>query len=232
MLKAYLPDKQHVIACLGIVCCGGLLMLALPRFVAGLYALYPDAATRQAPENLPVEVYQKCIADLNAALNWNERPEYWQSQALWYLALSNKSPEKRPALIKDAHNAIIRGLKLSPVDPYGWYRLAAVGKMLKLPPESTINALRLSFYAGRVEPDLVMPRLSLGYTYFNRFDTEMQRLFQKQIAIAWTFQPDQLVKFVALHPESKALVEQALTNSPEDLTKFSYAFENLIKQTH
>lgn len=234
MLKINTSSHERIIAGFGVAVCCGLLMLAVPRFIASLYALYPEAAFKQTQEKLPVDVYKKSIADLTQALTWYEDPEYWQTQAFFYLALVSAAPpqplEKEQELLKQARTSIIQGLKLSPIDPYAWFRLATVDKILKAPASHIINALRLSFYAGRVEPDLLMPRLSFSYYYYNEFNEEVRRLWQKQIPVAWAFQAEQLVKFVTLHLETKPLVEEALANTPDDLKKFSLDLENYIQK--
>jgi len=235
ILETGTSGYQRIIAGCGAVVCCGILMLAVPRFIASLYALYPEAAFKQTQQKLPQEIYENSIADLNLALAWYKNPEYWQKQAFFYLNLLNAVPapplEKKQEILKQAQASIIQGLKLSPVDPYAWFRLAAVDKLLNAPSPQIINALRLSIYAGRVEPELLMSRLSLGYEYYNEFNEEMQALWKKQIPVAWTFQPAQLVEFAALHPEAKHLVEQALVHSPDDLKKFSDDLEILLQKT-
>lgn len=234
MLKAGLLGNERVIAGVGVVVCCGLLLLAVPRLIASVYALYPQAVYEQMQENLPIDVYEKSIVDLDLALAWNKKADYWQSQAMLYLTLSNKAslsvPEKRQDLLKAAQTSIIQGLKLSPVDPYGWFRLAAVDSLLKLPSQQIINALRLSFYAGRVEPELVLPRLAFSYSYYPEFNEEMQGLWKKQLPVAWAFQPQPLVNFIVLHPEAKPLVEEALVYAPDDWKKFSLALEIILKK--
>ena len=234
MLKVRLLGNERVIAGVGIVVCCGLLLLAVPRFIASLYALYPEAVLKQMQGDLPAAVYEKSIVDLDLALAWNKKADYWQSQAMIYLALSNKAslsvPEKRQYLLKAAQASIIEGLKLSPIDPYGWFRLAAVDGLLKSPPLQIINALRLSFYAGRVEPELVLPRLAFSYIYYHEFNEEMQALWKKQLPLAWDFQPQQLINFIALHSEATPLVEEALIYAPDDWKKFSIALEIALKK--
>ncbi len=233
MLKINALSRQQAIAGFGVVVCCGLLILAMPRFIASLYALYPEAAFKQTETKLPVDAYQKSIDHLTQALFWHEDSEYWQTQAFFYLELFNASPQpfaQKQELLKQALASITQGLKLSPIDPYAWFRLATVGKALKMPAPQIINALQLSFYAGRVEPGLLMPRLSFGYNYYHEFNEEMRRLWQKQIPVAWALQAEQLVKFVALHLEAKVLVEEALANSPNDWKKFSVALESYIQK--
>ena len=93
-----------------------------------------------------------------------------------------------------------------------------------------INALRLSIYAGRVEPELVMSRLAFSYDYYNDFNGEMQGLWRKQVLVVRAFQPAQLIKFVALHPEALQLVEMAFANSPDDWKKFSHDLEIYLQK--
>lgn len=234
MPKAKTFGYEQKVALLGLVVCCSVLMLAVPRFIASLYALYPEAALKQTQKNLSPEVYEKSIAYLDQALAWYQNPDYSQSQAFLYLALLNASSlqplEKRQVLLERAEAAIIQGLKLSPVDPYAWFRLALVEKMLKVPADKIINALRLSFYAGRVEPELLMQRLSFSYSFYNEFNEEMQRLWQKQLTVAWAFHAAELVEFAALHPETKPLVEEAFAYSPDDWKKFSLALEIFIQK--
>ncbi|MBL6987585.1 MAG: hypothetical protein ISR72_11235 [Methylobacter sp.] len=235
MSNASTLGSERIVAGLGVVVCCGVLILAVPRFMASLYALYPEAAVSQTQNKLPPEVYEKSISDLTLALNWYENPEYRQALAFSYLAMLNASPllslQKKQELLKQAQASIIQGLKLSPVDPYAWFRLAAVDKALNLPSQQIINALRLSFYAGRVEPELLMPRLSFSHEYYDEFNGEMQALWKKQIPAAWTFQAVQLVQFVAQHPEAKHLVEEGLIYSPDDWKTFSQDLEILLQKT-
>jgi hypothetical protein len=151
-----------------------------------------------------------------------------------YLKLVNTLPlpglTKKQALLEQAQLSTIQGLKLSPVDPQSWFRLAVVDSLLKAPEQQIINALRLSFYAGRVEPELLISRLSFAYNYYNQFDKDMQLIWEKQVLVAWALQTQQLVTFVALHPEAKQLVEKAFIYSPDDWKKLSNDLEIYLKK--
>jgi hypothetical protein len=235
MPKVKTLSYERMVAALGVIVCCGVLVLAVPRFIASLYAFYPEAVLKQTQKTLSPEVYEKSIANLNHALAWYQNPEYWQARALLYLHLLSSSAlqpldGRRKLFLTEAQTSIIHGLKLSPVEPYAWFRLAAVDKILNLPSEKIINALRLSFYAGRVEPELLMSRLAFGFDYYNEFNEEMQLLWRKQLAVAWAFQAAKLVEFVAQHPDSKPLVEEAFANSPDDWKKFSFDLENFTQK--
>ena len=215
---------QRLSACFGALLCSSLLILAVPRFIAANYALYPNTAYPLTENILPHTVYENSISDLSSALSWHKQADYWQSLGHFYVELVKSNPyiseEQNQAHLKNAQAAVLEGLALSPVDPYGWYQLALIDSQLKAPRLAIINALRLSFYAGRVEPELVMPRLFFSYDYYNDFSADMQKIWQKQITIAWLFKPLQLVIFVLQHPEAKQLVLNAFINAPDDANKF------------
>ncbi len=233
VLNSHALVYQRLIAGFGVIVCSALLLLAVPRFIAAIYALYPEAVVSQTQEELPPEVYQKSINDLSRALSWYKNPDYWQLQGIMYLQQVNAAPlpelAKKQQLLEQAQLSTIEGLRLSPVDPQGWFRLAVVNSLLKAPKQQIINALRLSFYAGRVEPELVIPRLTFSYAYYADFTEELQQLWQKQILIAWAFKAPQLVKFIAANPEAKQLALKAFIYSPDDADKFLSKFKVIIQ---
>ena len=234
MLRRNSPYQQRFIAGFGVIFCLGMLFLSVPRLVASLYALYPEAIFKQEHSSLSKEVYEEAIADLTKALAWYNNPEYLQMRGVFYLALFNTFPpgvsEQNLQLIRQARQDTMQGLKLSPVDPAAWFRLAMMDYVLKEPDQKVIEALIMSFYAGRVDYELLFPRLFFSYLYLDRFNDEMRQIWQKQLPLAWSAQPTTLMAFVAQHRDVRLLVEEALINSPDDLKNFTDAFENYIKQ--
>ncbi|MGR8934187.1 MAG: hypothetical protein ACU837_07335 [Gammaproteobacteria bacterium] len=226
---------SYLLAVVGVVVCSILLTLAVPRFAASLYALYPEAVFqrfKQSKQTLPIDVYEKSSVDLEKAHNWFETAETWQMQAFFHLLRLNSAQtiaiEKRRQLILQANEAIIQGLRLSPVDPYAWFRLAVVDQMLDVNAKLLIEALRLSIYAGRVEPELLMPRLSLSYRYYNLLDEDMRCLLKGQVRLAWLFRARELVVFAAEHQGVLPWIKDALFFSPGDWKHFSRDLESYM----
>jgi hypothetical protein len=226
-MSSYNDNKllsKRLPACLGGLICGGLLLLAVPRFISAIYAMYPQAAYNLTENILPLTVYENSISDLKSALFWHKQADYWQSLGYFYKQLVRAQPslpeEQKLIQLKKAQTAIIEGLALSPVDPFAWYQLAIIDNRLNVNKQVIINALCLSFYAGRVEPELVIPRLLFGYNFYNDFSEEMKLLWQKQIKVAWLFKPPQVINFVLLHPEAKQLVLNAFINTPDEANQF------------
>jgi hypothetical protein len=209
--------------------CLGLLVLAVPRFVASLYALYPESVLSQPPTHLLTHAYLKSISALDNALAWDDNPEYWQSKGICYLALFNfpdQSFIQQRTLLLDAQLAIMNGLSGSPIDAFAWFRLAVINKMLGLQINESLN---LSLYAGRVEPQLIMQRLMLTYPHTVELNTEEQTLWLKQVTLAWQLSPTKLLSFVIENPYAKAWVESAFVNDTEHLNQFNQAYESATK---
>lgn len=234
MLRVFNFNQQTVIALFSIFLCFGLLFLSVPRFIASLYALYPEATINQLSNNLPTDVYRKSIVQLEHALAWDNNPEYWQNKALLHLTLSRdislSKTDQQLALI-DAFQSIVKGLQGSPVDPYAWYRLAVVESNLGMPGPAINSLLQMSILAGRVEPDLIMPRLILGMIYFNFATPELREIWVKQFLLAWQFQPKVFVEFVVNNPGLKPLVDAAFLYDADQFSKFNNAFERTIQKS-
>jgi len=222
--------KQQVLLAvlLGMLCLG-VLVLAVPRFVASLYALYPESVLSQPPTHLLTHAYLKSIRALDNALAWDDNPEYWQAKGICYLALFNfpdQSFIQQHLLLVDARLAIMNGLSSSPIDAFAWFRLAVINKMLGLPINESLS---LSLYAGRVESELIMQRLILIYPFTADLNAEEQTLWLKQVSLAWQLTPAKLVSFVIENPYAKAWVESAFVNDAELLNQFNQAYESATK---
>jgi tetratricopeptide (TPR) repeat protein len=223
--------QQRLLAALLALLCLALLVLAVPRFMASLYALYPESVLSQTQAHLPAETYLKSIKALDDALTWDNNPEYWQAKGICYLALFNfpdQSLIQQHLLLLDARLAITNGLSGSPIDAFAWFRLAVINKMLKV--EAVSDDLRLSLYAGSVEPEILMSRLTLAYSISSVLGSAESALWIKQVNIAWQLTPTKLVAFVVENPFAKAWVETAFIYDIEHLNQFNKAYESAIKK--
>ncbi len=229
MVKFKLQSLSAVI--LGLLCLA-VLILAVPRFVASLYALYPESVLSQMPAHLPTDTYLNSIKALDDALTWDDNPEYWQAKGLCFLALlnfSNTSVVQRRLWLIDAKLAISKGLSGSPVDAFAWFRLAVVNKMLNV--DAISEDLRLSLYAGRVEPELLMHRLELAYFSSLVLGSDESGLWLKQVNLAWQLTPTKLVAFVIENPYAQEWVESAFVYDVEQLKHFNQAYDNATKKS-
>lgn len=213
--------------------CLVLLVVSVPRFVGSIYALYPETLLKQK-SSIADDVYLKAIEDLEDAIRWHDAPVYWQELGLCYLQLYNSSTlnlDLKQNFLTKAQFAIANGLKGSPVDPFAWFRLAAARDLAGDSVESVEAAYQLSLYTGRVEPELVMPRLIFGYRYLYAFDPELRQMWLKQIPIAFQFQPAELVSFAVHNPPFRPFVDAALLFDKDKLNQFNQSFEKFSRQT-
>lgn len=228
--------SNRLIAAGGAIVSIMLLVMAVPRLLASLYALYPESVLQhtQETDRLPSEqVFQQSSDDLNKALAWFETPKYWENLASLHFLQENSSEissSESQELLGKSRTETINGLKLSPVDSFAWFRLAIVDKLLGAESESVVDSLRLSIYAGRVVKGLLLPRLTLAFPYLEDVDEEMEALIKDQIRLAWSFQGRQLLEFTVNRPDFIAWINDALIYSPDDWTRFSRDFEKLTQK--
>lgn len=223
--------QQWLLAALLALLSLAILVLAVPRFVASLYALYPESVLNQTQAHLPAEAYLKSIMALDHALAWDNNPEYWQAKGICSLALFNfpdQSINQQQLLLLDARLAITNGLSGSPIDTYSWFRLAVINKILGLQVKELLS---LSLYTGHVEPKLVMQRLIEAYPYSAGFSHEEQALWLKQVTLAWQLTPVKLVAFVIENSQSKVWIESAFGYDVEQLNQFKRAYDSANKKT-
>ena len=214
-------NSQRIISSIGLLGCCGLLILATPRLVASLYALYPETVLQETNKSFSTEIYGKCINDLNKSLAWQNNSTYLTMLSSFYVKIHNATPatkfDLREDLLHKAHTALTQSLAINPIAPYEWLQLAELDSQLFNPKQVIINSIRMSFYTGRVEPDLTISRIRFSYLYFNDFDDEMKNLFQRQIVIAWNLTPTDLITFLKATEPARDMALIALSNMPEQL---------------
>jgi hypothetical protein len=206
--------KQKLFALIGIVFCLNLLVLSFPRLMAALYLLNP-AQVSQQPEKLAN------LARLQKLLQTNERIEHslswYETAENWQLLVINKI-RQMPMLDVVAQDLALQyidaanrqSLALSPVNPYAWFRLALVGNIRKDPAKKVIDAVRLSCYAERVQPLLLLKRIKLLYPYQAQLDDEMKAVLYDQIYLASQYRLWDLIVLIKQSAGLLPLVEIAL----------------------
>ena len=226
---------KHITVVIGIVISCASLYLAVPRFISSLYALYPNTAYDQNETQIPLNILENCITDLTDAISWQRDSSYFKKLGVFKLKnaeiISTKLQVFREPILREAQKAFVDGLTISPVDPIAWYQLAYVDSLLKESNDKIINDLRLSYYAGRVEPDFTMDRIKLNYRYYYNLPEDMITIFNQQINFAWQFNPKELIQFYSNNPEFKKLTDNAINMSPDESIKFHQQIDRYIK-TH
>lgn len=194
-------------------------VLSLPRLIAGIKTLYPNAVYEhilqdEKPAN---ELIVKANIKLKEAIEWNQNSHYWLQLAHFFQALIYSDEFKKNeylALNSAADKANQNCLLISAVEPYVWYRLA-VNRFIVDEKDMTIeNLLKFSVYTGRIEPNLLISRLSFLARYIDSFDDELISLVKDQIRLAWLSQRQQLINIIIDFPALQPFFYDAL--APEE----------------
>lgn len=233
MQKTY-PLKPRLVPLFGLLSCILLVMTALPRFSAALYLLYPqqiDRQYRRDGSSISLNQHLESALAIKKALQWNESAEAWQRLSIAQAHALQDTRNPTPALLHDIYHSIRSGLRLSPIDPYNWYRLAVAEQTLHHPDAKIINALRVSVYAGRVEPGLLLKRIRLLHAYRQQMDEEMQTILQDQIRLAGLLRFRDLLQLAHEQPSLIPSIAKSLQYDPEIWHSFLQSLDKLTRNT-
>lgn len=229
-----LVNKNQLSALFGMVICFCMIYAAVPRLFSAFYMLYPEQISKQFkedPRSVTLEQHQKSERYISQAISWFETGPLWQSLVLSQVnQLDFIEVAAQDELILDIQQANSYSLSISPVEPYAWYRQAILAKSINIPAEQVVNNLRLSIYAARVEPDLLLNRITLFNLYQDALDPETLAMFYEQIRLAANLKFHSLVKLVSSEPSLLPAVRLALKYNFSLLNKFLLRFEKINKK--
>lgn len=174
------------------------------------------------------------VAKDEEALGWVDNSDTWLQighflQTLIYSGQYEEDEYLAMNAVADRANQLC--LSLSVVEPYVWYRLAVNRFIFDEKDLDVAQLLKFSIYTGRIEPNLLLLRLSFSSRYIDSFDEELISLVKDQIRLAWLLKKQALVNTVFYAPEDlKPFVYDALT--PEDLQIFNQLLEKTIQKNN
>lgn len=214
------------------------LYLALPRFIASIYAAYPKfILERIASENFKLadDAYVPLYSSIKQANVWSESAYNWQLLANlqreeYNTKLDRLTDIEKKTVLKQIEVAITRNLKLSPIDPDSWYLLAQVRQIEQFSSEEIIKAIEMSIFTQPMAPNLLIPRISLLLQFKTALNESTYALLLAQIRLAWQFKRKEVSAFVAEHIEDGAVFNEALINDPEQQQEFRKLLEQLLKK--
>ena len=92
------------------------------------------------------------------------------------------------------------------------------------------SAYKLSLYSGRVEPELLSPRIKFGLNHSKSFDFEANELWLKQIPVLFQLQSTELVNLAITNPALKTFIFAVFLFEHEKLMQFNKAFESTYQK--
>lgn len=207
-------NKNKVVAMLGMLFCLYMITMALPRLIAAVYLLYPARVSEQFElkyQLVNLDHLVKSTEYVKKSLQWFENSFAWNTLSLaksQQLNLLEYSSHEQ--IYQDIYQSRTQALALSPIDPFAWYQLFFTEQKSQATPEKIINNLRLSCYAGRVEPELVLKRVKMLNQYQDLLNEEMLDVLAEQIRLSSLLQPRGLATLVKQQTSLLPFVQQAL----------------------
>lgn len=195
-----------------------LLGLGFPRFVAALQFLDAAPVVRDVGAGKPVqnEAVELALHALDRANGWHTDSKTLSALGtlLSYQAVNASSPARQAELAGQARAAFTSSLAAAPAQAEVWYRLAWLDEW-RANRGAAVKALRLSFLSAAIAPELMVPRLELGFRLYAAMDEADAALFKRQIRLTWITAPDKILG-LSHNGQIGALVKQALDEVSED----------------
>lgn len=227
-------NKSQVSAIIGIFVCACLILAAVPRVISAFYLMYPAQVSEQYGEEsgeVSLSHLLKSEMYVTSALDWFESGSSWHVLTLSKVRqLRYLDASARRLKLLEIYQTTAQILVLSPIDPYAWYLLATIEKSLNFPAKKIVNSLRLSSYAGRVAPTLLIKRVNFLHQYQVFLDDEMLEILYEQIRLSSLLQARDLVTLVVQQPGLMPLIHEALQYDLEQLQKFLELFEKITQK--
>ena len=158
------------------------------------------------------------------------RGDLWAEYALTYLSLSwgderdSASTQTSPTIVEQAHDVADRALAFAPHDARIWLVLASIDSRFDWLNHKAAAALRMSYYTGANETDLIPLRLLLAIHSDALADKDFQQLVRHDIRTIVIHKPELKPAILATYrgalPIGQQFIEETLEEvDPTLLTK-------------
>jgi len=207
-------------------------VLAVPRLVAALIAIPGDSVQFDFTRGRTVgdDRLTLMINNRVLTLRWFSDPVYYRDISAAAALLAFRRGLADPAsvpLLQRAEEASKAALRLAPVDPVVWARLAYVRRQFGAPPAETAAELKMSLRAGRYDPALLEPRLQLALAVWPALDAEERTAYMDQIRILWRDDAEALAR-TSLRSTASAIIIQGLAQDREAIERLQ-AFRRQLR---
>ena len=169
----------------------GLVWVAGPCLVASLIeAPSKRALTRLHDAAVDVAALRRVVESREASLRWHERGRTWTDLALArLLTTGHGGAEEREAGLMRAEQALVRGLALSPMHPYGWMRIVEVRMARGRPAAEIAPAFGLALDTGPREDRMLPILVQAGLHVWGGLDRGHRDQVADKVRLAWRKDP-------------------------------------------
>lgn len=200
-----------------------LVILAVPRFLAALVAIPGDTVQFGLTRGQPVadDVLRLLIENRTEALRWLDDPAYYRDigTAATFLAFHRGFADPSSTLLLEKSDMALRSsLRLAPVDPGAWARLAYAHQLLGAPASQVAADLRASLQTGSFDPGLLESRLRIAVALWSKFEADDRTALMEQFRVLWRHDAEALAR-ISLNPTAYSVIIQALAPDHEALDR-------------
>lgn len=211
-----------------------LLYLGVPRTIAGFQEVSGNVALRNVRRGREVDLaaLNRLAESRRNALEWRQRGRDWTDLGLAQLLIAHRTEADdagRAAYVSAAAASLESGLRLAPLNPQAWTRLAYARWLDRGPSSDLRTPLLMSIYTGPHEPELVFVRLKLIYSVWETFSAKERATVQRQIRFAWKTGKSRLVEMAYAVGRIRE-TRLALVSSPLELAKFERRLRRYLRQ--
>jgi len=178
-----------------------LLSLSWPRLQASIDYLPVDTGISRYWESGEIKAGEldALIERARHSVELYDHYRYWEGLSE-LLTLSSQDAGKpywqRRQILEQSVAAALEAVRRAPARPRTWLRIARARALLGYAAEQVIPAWKMSILTGRAEPNLMLPRLELGFRYFNSLDKDAVALLRDQAVLTWAMQRPEMLKRV------------------------------------
>lgn len=180
--------REIVIGAAAAVAGAGLLCLAAPIVAASLLETPGNPVLKRLHrEAAGVPALRRLIRSREASLDWREKGRTWTDLALARMVLGERGAvAERDVQFALAEDALIEGLALAPMNPYGWMRLVRVRMAGGRPAGEIAPALSLALNSGPREDRMLMLMVEAGLHAWRGLDGHDRALVAGKVRQAWS----------------------------------------------
>ncbi len=183
--------REAAFGALAIAAGAGLVAAAVPLAGASLAEAPGNRILQRLHGGSPgAAALRQLIRSREASLAWRETGRAAKELGLARMMLAESLPRaERAGQYARAERALLRGLALAPLDPYGWMRLAAARMALGRPAMEVAPALALAIAAGPREDALLGPTARAAFYAWDSLEPDGRRLAAERVRMAWRADP-------------------------------------------
>jgi hypothetical protein len=177
------------------------------------------------PESAQATADNRKAAALAASLGYI-RGDLWAEYALTYsdiLSVDGRTGAQSVEVIEHAREITNRALSLVPSDAQIWLLLARIDARFDWLNGKSSTALRMSYYTGTNETELIASRLPLAINSSEIGDPDFQQLVRHDIRIVVTRKPELIPAVLAAYRDASPVGQQFLETALKEIDPSLFA---------